>query len=189
VKVGKIAGSIESGIHSLSRGIRYIAMAALFLMMCLVAADVIGRYVFNNPIKGALEIDELMMVVVVFLAMAYCTMNKGHIIVELLLYRLSKRNQAILNSFSSVCGAIVIALITWQTGTRGWEELLSPTGSITMLLGIPIAPLLLLAAISLFLTCLELIITSIHYMIEAKTGQVHQLNIAGQATGSGQGTT
>lgn len=188
MKLGKFFSLIERGIHSVTRGIRYISMATLFLMMCLITADVIGRYVFNKPIKGALEVDELMMVVAVFLALAYCTMNRAHIIVEILLFRLSKRTQAILNSFSSICGVVIIGIILWQTGMRGWEELLSPTGSITMLLSIPIAPFLLLATVGFILMVLELIISVIHYIIEVKTGQPYQLNIY-QSTGSGQGTS
>jgi TRAP-type transport system small permease protein len=172
--LGNVAILIERAVHFLSRGIRYISMATLFLMMCLITGDVIGRYVFNKPIKGAMEINELMMVIVAFLALAYCTMHRSHIIVEVILFRLSKRTQAILNSISSIGGVIITALIFWQTALHGWIELLSPTGKITMLLSIPIAPFLLLAAAGYFVMTLELIISFIHYVTEVKTGQVQQ---------------
>jgi TRAP-type transport system small permease protein len=183
--LGNVVSLIERAIHFLSRGIRYISMAALFLMMCLITSDVIGRYVLNKPIKGAMEIDELMMVIVTFLALAYCTMNRSHIIVEVILFRLSKSTQAILNSISSFGGVIIIALIFWQTAVHGWGELLSPSGKITMLLSIPIAPFLLLAAAGYFVMTLELIISFIHYVAEVKTGQGQQLK-AVQPTAPGQ---
>jgi TRAP-type transport system small permease protein len=137
-------------------------------MMCLVVADVTGRYVFNKPVKGALEIDEIMMAFVVFLSLAYCTVKKGHIIVELLLGRLQPRTQSILNGFSCIIGAVIFSIITWQTGLHGWRELFSPTGTITMLLGIPVAPFFMVAAFGFALMCLVLLFQSYRFFSGTK---------------------
>jgi TRAP-type C4-dicarboxylate transport system permease small subunit len=167
MKLSKIGNACARGIHWLTNGCKQIAAAMLFVMMLLVAADVTGRYVFNKPIKGTMEIEELMMVVTVFLSLAYCTFTKGHITVELLLSRLSRHSQAILNSVASVVSILVLAIIIWQMGLRGWLELLSPTGRVTMLLNIPVAPFILLAAIGCVLMALESLLNIFHLSDEA----------------------
>lgn len=134
----------------------------LFLMMLLVAADVIGRYVFNSPIYGAMEIGELMMVILVFLGMSYCTLERAHVRVELLVSRFSERTQVILDIIMSIASAAIFALIVWQMGMQGWQGLFSPSGRITLLLGLKEAPFLLIAAIGGLLMCLELLVHSFH---------------------------
>jgi TRAP-type C4-dicarboxylate transport system permease small subunit len=146
-------------------------MIALFLMMLLVAVDVTGRYVFSKPIKGALEIDELMMVIVAFLAFAYCTYRKGHIMVELVLYRLSRRTQAIMNGFTSLISAFIVGLAAWQMGIYGYNELFSLTGQVTLLLSIPIAPFFLISAFAFALMLVELLFNSYHYFVNGFSAQ------------------
>jgi TRAP-type C4-dicarboxylate transport system permease small subunit len=131
-------------------------------MMLLVAADVIGRYVFNSPIYGAMEMGELMMVILVFLGMSYCTLERAHVRVELLVSRFSERTQVILDIIMSIASAAIFALIVWQMGMQGWQGLFSPSGRITLLLGLKEAPFLLIAAIGSLLMCLELLVHSFH---------------------------
>ena len=50
--------SIESVIHSISGLGRKIASVLLFLMILLMAADVVGRYIFSRPIKGTVDLIE-----------------------------------------------------------------------------------------------------------------------------------
>ncbi len=46
-------------------------MGTLFLMMFFVVAGVIARYIMSRPIKGDMEIQELGMVLVVFVAFPF----------------------------------------------------------------------------------------------------------------------
>ena len=162
MNLGKIFLIFEGGVHSATRGVRYISIVTLFLMMLLITTDVIGRYLFSMPVKGAMEIDEMMMTIIVFLSLAYCTVMKRHIIVEVVLYRLPVSVQIILSSVSSLAGAVIIAIIARQTFLNGWDELFSPTGTITMMLRIPAAPFLFVAFIGFVLMFLELLIEAIH---------------------------
>ena len=42
------------------------ASAILFAMMLLTTVDVVARYVFNRPLRGAFEVTELLLVVLIF---------------------------------------------------------------------------------------------------------------------------
>lgn len=62
--LGKVSfSSVESGLL-------FIGGAAIFFTMCLVSAEVIGRYFFRRPITGHLEITELFLIVIIYLSVA-----------------------------------------------------------------------------------------------------------------------
>ena len=48
----------EAGVW-LDRALGACAAILLFCLMALTTADVIGRYVFNSPLRGAFELTEL----------------------------------------------------------------------------------------------------------------------------------
>lgn len=158
MKPGKIGSAIEGGTHWLSNSVAWVAKVVLFLMMLLVAADVTGRYVFTRPFEGTQEVIEVMMVVVIFLAMGYCTLKRGHVRVELVTSHLSGRTRAILDAFVSLAGTVIVALIVWQLSIRVWGELVSSSPRISWVLGIPAAPFILVAAIGVLAMCLELLV-------------------------------
>lgn len=65
----------------------WLALAAglvLAMMMVLVFAGVLLRYLFNAPILGSNEILELASVAVVMLAIPYCTVEDAHVRIDLL---------------------------------------------------------------------------------------------------------
>jgi len=91
-----------------------LAAATLAAMMFLMAADVIGRYFFNAPISGGLELIEYMMAIIVPLSVAYCALQGAHVSVELLVDRLPRTTQRILRVFTGGLGIIFVGLISWQ---------------------------------------------------------------------------
>ena len=60
-----------------------LAGIALFVMMVLTFADVVGRYGFNKSIFGTSEMIEVLMVVVIFAGIAFVTTADQHIKVDI----------------------------------------------------------------------------------------------------------
>ena len=50
----------------LDRALGTAAAVLLFCLMALTTADVVGRYIFNWPIRGAFEITELLLLTLIF---------------------------------------------------------------------------------------------------------------------------
>src|SRR5712691_5124568 len=50
----------------LDRVLGAAAAGLLFFLMALTTADVIGRYIFNWPLRGAFEITELLLLTLIF---------------------------------------------------------------------------------------------------------------------------
>ncbi|HSH57106.1 MAG TPA: TRAP transporter small permease, partial [Halomonas sp.] len=61
-----------------------VAGATLFGMMLLTTVDVIGRYFFNAPILGAVELTQLMLAALVFLSLPVVCWRQEHVSVDLL---------------------------------------------------------------------------------------------------------
>jgi TRAP-type transport system small permease protein len=157
-----ILDAIESTIHRISRQITWLSMGILFLMVLLVTVGVIARYVFNSPLRGDIEIQELMMVLIIFIAFPFCQMEKGNVYVELLVDRLNGRSKAIFQSFAYLMGLFIIILIIWQTGLRVIRGMVDVHSDITLMLGIPVAPFVLVAEIGLILFAAEWLIELVH---------------------------
>ena len=74
-----------------------IAAAVIILfMMLLTTLDVVMRYAFTRPLAGVYELQEFMLVRVVYLALSYVQSSNGHIYVDLLTNRFSEKGQAVL---------------------------------------------------------------------------------------------
>lgn len=92
----------------------YVAGSILVAMMFLVCCDVVGRYVFNQPIQGTMEITSFLMVAIVYFSLARTQSIKGHIIIDILTMRLSLRTQLRLALLSNLLGIVLFGLICWQ---------------------------------------------------------------------------
>lgn len=92
-------------------------------MMLHIAAEVIARVVFNNPLEGTTEIVAgYYMVAVVFLPLAWVARQDDHIFVELFTRRLKPRTVLRLDVFAGLMTLAYIAFFTWQTGAKALEE-------------------------------------------------------------------
>jgi TRAP-type C4-dicarboxylate transport system permease small subunit len=87
----------------------------LLAMMTMTVADVIMRYFFRRPIIGSTEISVTLMVCVVFLGIGWCALNDGHISVDIITNRLSKRGRALLNAFDNIVTLVLALIIAWRS--------------------------------------------------------------------------
>ena len=58
------------------------AAAILFAMMVLTTVDVVARYVFNRPLRGAFEITELLLVVLIFAGLPLVSLAGEHAVMD-----------------------------------------------------------------------------------------------------------
>lgn len=101
----------------------WIGGAALVLMMLHVVADVIGKYAFNWPVPGTLEVvAAYYMVMVLFLPLAYVTRGNHHIVIEMFTARLKPRALALLKAAVGALTFIYLAILTWKTGEEAIER-------------------------------------------------------------------
>ena len=139
-----------------SRAINSVGVLFLMAMMFLMVVDVFLRRVFNEPLTGSFEVVQLMQVTLVYLGVAYTTVKKAHISIDLITSHLSDRTSALLESIVLFLSLGFFALITWRNILRA-EELW--TGKATsVLLSIPLFPFYYMLAFGCGLLCLVLLV-------------------------------
>jgi TRAP-type C4-dicarboxylate transport system permease small subunit len=144
-----------------------IGMIALATMMFVTAFDVFGRKLFNSPILGSYEIVELLMAICIGLGIAHCGMMRGHINIDLLLMRLSKKTNAIIGTVTGMVAFVIIGIAAWQTCIYIGNKI--GTKAVTTVLYIPIYPFVAIVAIGLIMYCIVLIIHWLEYLQQAIT--------------------
>jgi TRAP-type C4-dicarboxylate transport system permease small subunit len=91
-----------------------IGAAMLALMMFLTAMDVGLRYAFNRPLAGAFELAGYMMAILVPFCIVYCAQQKGHVAVDIIMKRFSKKTGNVVDILTTFITLIFVIIIAWQ---------------------------------------------------------------------------
>lgn len=164
-----ILRKIEKWIHALSRASAYIGITVVLLMTLVTTVDVFGRYVFSSPIAGSVDIIEIMMVIMVYSGFALCASRNGHVRVDSLYGKFSKRIQAYLDIVNSLLSVVFVGLMAWQLGVRAWGIVINPPGPATGYFQWPLLPFIAFAALGSGLLCLEFLVWFFHSLSLAIT--------------------
>jgi len=144
-------------------------LAGGLLMFATVGTciDVILRYSLNRPIHWMLEITEYIMLYIPFLCAAIVLKEEGHIRVDLLISRFSRKNKTWVNMITSLVGGIVMliyagfgAQATLDAFKRGVPSLES--------LKIPVFLILMIIPIGSFLFTIQFLRQTVRYYGELK---------------------
>jgi TRAP-type C4-dicarboxylate transport system permease small subunit len=116
------------------------AAAAILLlgMMGLTTADIVSRYLLNWPLRGALEITELLLLTLIFAGLPLASRAGEHVTLDFIDMLLGRKTQAVLaRAVDLVCGVIILAL-----GWRVWVKAgkIAGYGDTTDVLRLPVAP-------------------------------------------------
>lgn len=112
---------VGRGYHSLCLVLAVPAALSVAVMMLSTTLDATARYVLNSPIPGVFELNEVLIVVCVFMSLAWTQMERGHIRVTVLLMHLSGRTVAVFDLISAVV-AFFFVLALGYMGTIGALE-------------------------------------------------------------------
>jgi TRAP-type C4-dicarboxylate transport system permease small subunit len=149
---------LNRGLTLVSGGFNALAGTAVVAMMLLTCADVILR-LFRRPIPGTYEIIGFLGTVAISFSLAYTSLEKGHIAVELLMEKLPRRVQTGVESVTSLIGAALFALMTWQC--MAYAADLKQSGEVSVTLTMPIYPFIYGIAAGSALLCLVLLVESL----------------------------
>lgn len=104
-------------LHDLNARIVRVLLAAaaviIFLLGFLVCADVIGRAVFNSPVKGTPEMVSMSIVIICFLLAGYSVQSGGMIYTDVVAGAFGVRGRAVAQLLSAIFGVVFFGLIVW----------------------------------------------------------------------------
>ena len=127
------------------------ASAILLAMMLLTVVDVVARYVFSRPLRGAFEITELMLLVLIFAGLPLVSFADEHAVMDFIDRLLGPRGQGWLERAVQLVNAGFMFLLTWlvwRKADRIWAY-----GDATDVLRIVYGPFVYFMAVTLALAC------------------------------------
>ncbi|MBN6886620.1 TRAP-type C4-dicarboxylate transport system permease small subunit [Cytobacillus horneckiae] len=144
---------LEKTIQLLTTITKYIALSTMTFMMLFIPFAVLSR-LFFSPIVGDIELVQLGMVVMIMCGLAYTQQVDGHITIEILANKMSKRAQTILDILGALltfCVTLAFAYIYLEVAITHQNDMRLTTN----LLEIPFYPFDFIIVIGLFMWGLE----------------------------------
>jgi TRAP-type transport system small permease protein len=99
------------------------AAGILLAMMALTVVDVVARYVFSRPVRGAFEVTELMLLVLIFAGLPLVSFSDEHAVMDFIDRILGSRGQRWLERLvQAACAAFMflLAWLVWRKADRIW---------------------------------------------------------------------
>ncbi len=106
--------------------------------MTLTFVDVVMRYVVNRPLRGSLEITELMLLVLIFAGLPLVTHANEHVTMDLIDRLLGERGRRLLGQLVELVCASLMFLLTWLMWMRAGR--IAAYGDTTDVLRIVVGP-------------------------------------------------
>jgi TRAP-type C4-dicarboxylate transport system permease small subunit len=147
----------------------YLAMTSAFIMVCLTAADAMGRYFLNQPISGAYEITEnYLMIFAIYFALAYAYHEGANIRITFLVSRLPSQAKLVINYIVQVF-SILFILFLFVSATRMNLGRLGDIVELSKKLSIPVWPAYLIISVGLLFLSL-LVFLDLRQVKRGKSG-------------------
>jgi|WetSurMetagenome_2_1015567.scaffolds.fasta_scaffold180931_2 TRAP-type transport system small permease protein len=166
IAIEKAIHPLEKTLSNISRAISWFGGLILVGIIALIVIDVTLRYVFNRPFSFTIEVVELALVVAVFSSILLCTFSRGHLVIDVLVARFSKRGQAITNAIMHFLCIGVCVIIAWRSIV--YAIYLSEIGNVSTLLKMPLYPFALFIALCSCLMTLILLVDFFRYVFEGR---------------------
>lgn len=106
-------GAVVRFLDRLSYATGWLAALVLLAIMVLSMAEVISRYVLQNPMILSDELGGYAMVAVSFLGMAYCARDRSHIRITFVVERLSPAAAGWIRLATLLVGLAFVCILAW----------------------------------------------------------------------------
>ena len=126
------------------------ASALLSCLMLVTFVDVVARYLFNRPIRGAFEVTELLLLVLIFAGLPLVSHADEHVTMDFIDRMLPARAVPVLIRAVHALVAAVFFFLTWQVMIKAAR--ISAYGDTTDVLRIAVGPFVYFMAAMIFLS-------------------------------------
>jgi len=139
-----------------------VAVAALAALAGVTVTDVTGRYAFNKPLLGAIELTELLMVFLSFGGLALAELRNSHITVDFFVSALPQRARALLEAAGALLGVAFWGLVAWRAAVHSGR--IREVGEVSSNLTLPTWPFYLAVTVGCGLLAIALIGRVMRYL-------------------------
>ena len=148
--------SLEKANDFFNKILMFAGSVAVLLLMSLATVNVVARFFFNAPYRGAYELVGFLGAIVIAFALGYTQKRKDHIVVDILTEKFPKRVNKILDGVNYFITTIFFAIVSWQVFV--WGMKISKSGEVSETLKIIFHPFVYSVAVGFAVFSLTLII-------------------------------
>jgi TRAP-type C4-dicarboxylate transport system permease small subunit len=105
---------LEERTSSVLNVLGVFSAVGLVAMMLLTVVDAFGRRLFSFPIHGSYEGVNLLLSLVFFFSLCYCTARKAHFVIDVATSRLKTRTRLSIVTVMYLVSALISWLMAWQ---------------------------------------------------------------------------
>jgi TRAP-type C4-dicarboxylate transport system permease small subunit len=104
---------IGRGLYWISKALLVLASFLAFMLTFVVVADVMGRVLFNSPLKGTPELVSSSIVIICYLQAVYAILSGGMMHVDAITVHMPARVQSVLGALACMLGVLLFGIIFW----------------------------------------------------------------------------
>jgi len=123
VSLNSTVTNLERFLGTATRISNYISVGFLLIMPLPVFFDVIARFSFKGSIPGGIEIESYMLLIIIFLGVAFIQINEGHIRIEFIVSRFPKWVKNVLDCFHYLICALFFGIMSSQLIMQGIRKI------------------------------------------------------------------
>lgn len=133
---------------TLDAALGWIAGVILMVMMLLTACDVFARYAFNAPIRGAFELTEVALVLLIYAGLPLVSRREQHVVVDLFEAWMSPAVKQALRVLGNLLCMAAMAGMAWVIYARRVVD----HNDTTSVLKLPLVPVAIAMAVLILIT-------------------------------------
>ena len=134
----------------LDRALGAAAAVLLSALMLLTTVDVVSRYIFNWPLRGAFEITELLLLSLIFAGLPLASRAGEHVTLDFIDRPLTPWGRRLLRRLMDlVCGTVLLGL-AWRVWVKA--DKIAAYGDTTEVLRLPVSPFVYVMALMVAVT-------------------------------------
>jgi TRAP-type C4-dicarboxylate transport system permease small subunit len=137
----------------------YCGGAVLAALMTTIIIDVIGRYIFNSPLYGSLDLAVVLLVLAVSCAIGYGGRAGAHVTADMVTTLVGPKFEWISGVAIKAFAAAIVAVWSWRLFVTG--QTAARLGESTQLLNIPFSPVYTALSVGVGLYALVLAVEAI----------------------------
>jgi len=149
-------GRLEQINVFLNKILMIIGSVAVLSLMSLATGNVVLRFFFSSPYRGAYEVVGFLGAIVIAFALGYTQKRKDHIVVDILTERFPKRINRILDAINYFLTTIFFAIVSWQIFV--WGIKIAKSGEVSETIKIIFHPFVYCVAAGFLVFSLTLLI-------------------------------
>ncbi|MFP4642328.1 MAG: TRAP transporter small permease [Dehalococcoidia bacterium] len=134
-------------------------------MMMITVVDAIGRKFFSFPVPGSYETGTFLLSIVFFFSLAYCTVMRGHFVIDIVTSRLSPHARLPIVTMMYLLSALVSWVVAFQLVVLA-IDLKADHVTGTQLTFLPVYPFALAGTLCLIITGLWFLVQSAMFLVK-----------------------